>query len=211
MVVMALPPAALRATCIVAMLTGAPASKLLTRAMMPGVSRCAMISVCFCAVTRRLSPSISRISMLPPPTDAPVTSIRFPLTPLRRSRTVLGCAPFNWISSKVTLRPRRFASSRLSRSRASSAATSISPPTTARSVPCPRHVRANEPQKPTRASATSSPNSRLATRPMRAAPAVCELDGPIITGPTMSKRFISVSIASASRPSGSKWYPLSPL
>ena len=118
-------------------------------------------------------------------------------------RTVLGCALRSSTSSKRISRPACFASARLSRSRRSSVAMSISPPTIARSVPWPRQVLANDPWNPTsadstgstRASATSSPSSRLATRPMRAAPAVCELDGPIITGPRMLNSCISCSNA----------------
>ena len=37
------------------------------------------------------------------------------------------------------------------------------------------------------AHSTSAPKSLRATRPMRAAPAVCELEGPIMMGPITSK------------------------
>ena len=68
----------------------------------------------------------------------------------------------------------------------SSTAMPIRPAISARSVPCPRYVRANDPESVMTAFAISSSISPRAARPMRAAPAVCELEGPIITGPIMS-------------------------
>ena len=65
-----------------------------------------------------------------------------------------------------------------------------SPATSARSVPCPLPVAANEPCIYIFASATGSPRSLLDMSPILTAPAVCELDGPTITGPIISIRFI---------------------
>ena len=65
----ACPPALLRLRFIVAMLTCALDSSMLTLATMPGSSFCTMIRVCLRAVMLTLSPSICLISMAPPPTD----------------------------------------------------------------------------------------------------------------------------------------------
>ena len=61
-----------------------------------------------------------------------------------------------------------------------------SPATSAFLVPCPFPVARNEPYKRISAFAIGSPMSFPAIYPIRTAPAVCELDGPTITGPIMS-------------------------
>ena len=61
------------------------------------------------------------------------------------------------------------------------------PPTSARSVPWPEPVSAKEPYRWMAAFTGGAPSSVRAMAPIRAAPAVWELEGPIITGPSMSK------------------------
>ena len=65
------------------------------------------------------------------------------------------------------------------------------PATSARSVPCPRIVFANAECSSKRASTGSSSRSSRATRESRQAPAVCEDEGPTMTGPTMSRSEIT--------------------
>ena len=60
------------------------------------------------------------------------------------------------------------------------------PATSAFLVPCPFPVARNDPYKSISAFAIGSPISLPAIYPIRTAPAVCELDGPTITGPIMS-------------------------
>ena len=64
------------------------------------------------------------------------------------------------------------------------------PATMAVSVPWPRPVSAKEPYSVTRAALTRPFTRRLATRPMRTAPAVWELEGPIMRGPMMSNKLM---------------------
>ena len=68
------------------------------------------------------------------------------------------------------------------------------PATRALSVPWPRWVREKELNrvKSTRASGRGA--SRRATRAMRSAPAVCELDGPTMMGPSTSNADIPMVI-----------------
>ena len=65
------------------------------------------------------------------------------------------------------------------------------PATSARSVPWPRIVFANAECSSNRASTGSSSSRARATRESRQAPAVCEEDGPTMTGPTMSRSEIT--------------------
>ena len=65
-----------------------------------------------------------------------------------------------------------------------------SPAISARSVPCPPPVAANDPLKLIMAFTGSSPSIVLVTYPILTAPAVWELDGPTITGPRISNMFI---------------------
>ena len=59
-------------------------------------------------------------------------------------------------------------------------------------VPKTGKVFAKEPCKNMCAFTGVFPRRALVTRPIRAAPAVCELDGPIMTGPRMSNTFILI-------------------
>src|SRR3954466_4718095 len=73
-----------------------------------------------------------------------------------------------------------------SRSRSSSGRKPIRPPAIALSVPWPSPVRAKEPCSSLRARSGAPPINPRARRPSRHAPAVCEDDGPTMTGPMMS-------------------------
>src|SRR3954469_19851007 len=73
-----------------------------------------------------------------------------------------------------------------SRSCSSSGRKPIRPPAIALSVPCPSPVRANEPCSSMRARSGVPPISPRARSPSRHAPAVCDDDGPTMTGPMMS-------------------------
>ena len=66
------------------------------------------------------------------------------------------------------------------------------PASSALSVPCPLYVSANEPYNPKDICAISPFTISLALLESLAAPAVCELDGPIITGPNTSNMLISI-------------------
>src|SRR5699024_1818201 len=68
------------------------------------------------------------------------------------------------------------------------------PPTKAKSVPCPLYVLANDSYKLIFIHSGSIPNNVLAASPIRAAPAVCELEGPIITGPMISNTELNFTI-----------------
>ena len=59
-------------------------------------------------------------------------------------------------------------------------------------VPWPSPVEAKEPWSSSWARTGSCPSRARAMRPMRTAPAVWELEGPTMTGPRMSNRFIGV-------------------
>src|SRR5699024_8327406 len=65
------------------------------------------------------------------------------------------------------------------------------PATRAISVPWPRPVSAKEPKRPMCALSGMPPSRVRPMRPMRTAPAVCELDGPTITGPRISKMSVT--------------------
>src|SRR3954466_6151812 len=73
-----------------------------------------------------------------------------------------------------------------SRSRSSSGRKPIRPPAIALSVPWPSPVRAKEPCSSLRARSGAPPINPRARRPSRHAPAVCDDDGPTMTGPMMS-------------------------
>src|SRR6476661_4593214 len=73
-----------------------------------------------------------------------------------------------------------------SRKRSSSGRKPRSPPASALSVPCPSPVRAKDPWSSIRARSGVPPTSPRTSRPMRHAPAVCDDDGPTMTGPMMS-------------------------
>ena len=77
-----------------------------------------------------------------------------------------------------------------SRRRVSSGAKPKSPATMALSVPWPRPVQAKLPCRPMSARTGCDPSSARATPPMRAAPAVWLLEGPIMTGPMISNTFM---------------------
>ena len=70
------------------------------------------------------------------------------------------------------------------------------PATIAVSVPWPRPVCAKEPYRVTEAAFTLPPARRLATCPMRTAPAVWELEGPIIRGPIISNTLMLIHTSS---------------
>ena len=58
------------------------------------------------------------------------------------------------------------------------------------SVPCPLYVSLNEPYNVILTFSGCSPKIYLVNRPIRTAPAVCELDGPTITGPIISNTLL---------------------
>src|SRR5699024_8349614 len=68
------------------------------------------------------------------------------------------------------------------------------PPTKAKSVPCPLYVLKNDSYQSISILAGSIPNNVLAASPIRAAPAVCELEEPIITRPMISNTELTVTI-----------------
>ena len=83
--------------------------------------------------------------------------------------------------------PKPPANSKLSGILISSGSKPKSPATIALSVPCPLPVAANEPESIISALIGFSPKSFAVIRPILQAPAVCELDGPTIIGPSISK------------------------
>ncbi len=142
----------------------------------------------------------------PPPTLTPRTSSRVASGSSMTMSTVLGCSASRRVSrTNSTSRPRSRAmenESRISRSHASKPSM---PATSALSVPCPEPVCANDPYnvKVTRGGCAHRFRAIFA---MASAPAVCELEGPTMTGPMMSRRpnvFMLTSLAGPSdRPSG---------
>ena len=88
--------------------------------------------------------------------------------------------------------PRSRARRKLSGTRPSAGERPSSPATRAWWVPWPSPVEAKEPWSSSWARTGSCPSRARAMRPMRTAPAVWELEGPTMTGPRMSNRFIGV-------------------
>ena len=124
--------------------------------------------------------------MLPPPTDAPRTRTVRPEAPVRWMTAVFGCARSRLTFWNEKTSPCSSAMASASRMRSSSGAKPRMPAISALSVPWPRYVCANDPCRLMSARTAGSPRTLRAMRPRRTAPAVCELDGPIMTGPTMS-------------------------
>ncbi len=101
---------------------------------------------------------------------------------------LLGCASSpRSTSSNSHWSPAALASSYASRRRRSSGGRPIRPPTMARWVPWPSPVAANEPCRRISARSGVPPAMARAICPRRQAPAVCELLGPTMVGPRMSK------------------------
>ena len=127
--------------------------------------------------------------MRPPPRDEAETDKVCPERSVKWRTAVLG-----WASRSSTVRidtsiPASLAIRKLWGRLGSSGAISSRPATMARSVPWPAPVDAKDPWSKISAWAGWLPSRCRATRPIRAAPAVWELDGPTITGPIMSKMF----------------------
>ena len=139
------------------------------------------------------TPSMRRIAAAPPPTLTPRTSIRSPPASTMRMSTVLGCSTPAASACASVARvnanssPAPFAKKNESRMRRSSASSPSKPATRALSVPCPVPVWANEPYSVMSACAGAAESRRRAIRAMRSAPAVCELEGPTMMGPMISR------------------------
>ncbi len=131
-------------------------------------------------------PSRETMRIRPPPMLSATTSSVRPLLPVSWRRAVFGCALRSCMFLKVYESPRSFAASKLCGMRRSSGCIPSSPAISAQSVPCPRPVSAKLPCRDMSACTGSSPSSFRAVSPMRTAPAVWLLDGPTITGPSIS-------------------------
>ena len=83
---------------------------------------------------------------------------------------------------------------KLSGMRSSSGSMPSSPATSARAVPWPRPVAAKLPCSRISAVFGASPNRLRAVSPMRTAPAVWLLEGPVITGPSTSNKRMTLSL-----------------
>ena len=144
-------------------------------------------------------PSMRRMTAAPPPMLTPRTSSVSPPSSRISMSTVLGCstssAPFarpptppsSVARTNRTPRPASCARSNESRMPRSSAESPSMPATRALSVPCPVPVCANEPCSVNVTCLGRVPHSRRAMRAMASAPAVCELEGPTMIGPMMSR------------------------
>ena len=126
-----------------------------------------------------------------PPSDCPMISRLLPSCPCRKSCAVFGCASFNCASPNSMCMPCSSASISACGIRASSGCIPSNPATSAFRVPCPFPVVRKLPYNKIRAETGCSPNSFRLIYPILTAPAVWELDGPTITGPTTSNIFIA--------------------
>ena len=136
----------------------------------------------------------------PPPRDSPVTDMRVPSVPSIEMVTVLGWRPVpasEGTNSKS--RPSSRASSNESRTRTSSGARPKIPATSARSVPCPRYVRANELYSVNVTRARGEGPSERATSAILSAPAVCEEEGPTMMGPRISNADVVIMARTSDR------------
>jgi len=131
--------------------------------------------------------------MRPPPTEEACIRRVFPSSPVSSSTAVLGWASRSRTSWKWNRSPSSAAASKLRGIRRSSGFMPRIPATRARSVPWPGPVSAKEPCRPISAFTGRLPKSVRAMAPMRAAPAVWELEGPTMMGPRMSKMSTIVS------------------
>src|SRR5262249_7874001 len=134
--------------------------------------------------------SISMIPTTPPPMLEPTTVVCRP-PPSRATRTELGWTLPRFPSDQRSARPARSASAIASGRRPSSGFMPRSPATRARSVPCPRPVLAKLPWSVISAFSGAASRMARASRPIRHAPAVWLLLGPIITGPIMSRTLLA--------------------
>jgi len=171
-----------------AMLIFRSARRAATAATTPWTSLWKVTRVGRSPLTFTEKPSISWSSTAPPPTEAPTISMVLPSLPEKRNLTELGWAPSTSSRSKRKGNPRSTAVSRAVLMPSSSGSIPRSPATRALSVPWPLDVKAKLPLRKRATSLTgSSPQHALANFPSRAAPAVWLDDGPIITGPMMSR------------------------
>lgn len=140
-------------------------------------------------VIRTDRPSIIVSRAAPPPMDSPRAVSSSPLASRTHTSTVLGWETLDVGSaSNDTASPRSRAICRESRMRRSSVWSPSIPAASARSVPWPRYVRANDPYSVNRTSAGGASKSSLTICAMRSAPAVCDDDGPTMMGPRTSLR-----------------------
>ena len=128
--------------------------------------------------------------MREPPIDSPTIVSLLPSAPMSSSSAEFGCPSSRSALPKLTSMPSSFAISMLCGIRTSSVCMPKSPATIAKCVPCPFPVARNEPYRFIFALTIGCPISFLATYPIFTAPAVWELDGPTITGPIISNKFI---------------------
>ena len=139
----------------------------------PGTSRSYRMRALYSPVICTPWPSIMVSRAAPPPTDSPRATISSPFASRTRTSTVLGCDTLVLGSTAMPKRrPRSRAICSESRILRSSVCMPSMPATSARSVPCPRYVRANEPYSVNSASTGGASSSWRAICAMRSAPAV---------------------------------------
>ena len=184
---------------MVAMFTDLCESMEVTSATWPGWSRLWTIRVGESPLKFTLMPSSLLTMMRPPPREEACTSSSRPPAVDSCRMAVFGCASFNSILSKVNASPCSTASAKLSGMWMSSGFMPSRPATSARSVPWPVPVAANEPESVIFAVAGCPPSSRRAISPIRTAPAVWELEGPTMTGPRISKMFMEAPFSIKSK------------
>ena len=163
-----------------------------TAAMMPGVSLWRTMRVVYWPVRETSMPLTSVTRMFPPPILEPRRDTWRPFASVKVTRAVFGWAPSMSPVEIWTLSPAAFASSGAWRMRTSSVAIPMIPAIRALSVPCPLYVFAKDPWRRMSAFTAGAPRRVLVIRPILAAPAVWELEGPIITGPSISNTFIGI-------------------
>ena len=131
--------------------------------------------------------------------EAACTQTCLPLSPTAVIIAVLGWASLTSLFLNSKSSPISFAISKLSGILISSGSKPKRPATNALSVPCPLPVAANEPDNIISAFTGFSPSSLAVISPILQAPAVCELDGPTIIGPSISKTLNSILLQKAKR------------
>ena len=187
MTVNASDPRRVRYMRAVAMFTAQSEKQPAMCASTPVSSRWRTTTLVCSPVTFTSMPSMRVTTAAPPPTLTPRTSSAPPSASTMRASTVLGCSTAASRSQQnEKASPAACARSNESRTPRSSGSRPKRPAMSALSVPWPDCVCANEPYSVNSARTGAAASRLRAMRAMRSAPAVWELEGPTMMGPTMS-------------------------